>query len=288
MKMGRNREATGKTRVGRPALNQAKKSSLAIILILITAGIIFWVMQMGQKAERTVPVAMLSQNVYKNQVITEDMFKQYDMLEAEYEKYALVNSSGATQRRILLWDERSKVINGFAAYPLMANTYAEYRNFIKSRIDNNDNALYSFPGKFLTPLEIEGADLEAFKTYLMPGDRLTIEAVYVQSVQTEETNEYGDKINKTIDVFKTETVFGDIMVADIKNSSGDSVLDIYANYRNLPVWDQAKMDASTTFKQSTQAKTLVVALTPEEKERYYYFLSKKEIKFKASLPQRID
>ena len=41
-------------------------------------------MMMGQKAERTVTVAMLAENVYKNQVITEELLKPYEMLEGEF------------------------------------------------------------------------------------------------------------------------------------------------------------------------------------------------------------
>ena len=288
MKLGRKVVETSVTGYGRPAANQVKKSSLAILLIIITAGLIFWVMQMGQKAEETIQVTLLAQNVYKNQLITEDMLKPYDMLVAEYEKYALVSSDGATKRKLLLWSEKDKVVNGFAAYPLMIDTYAEYRNFIKSRVDNTDNALYSFPGKYLVPLTIDGADLDAFKTYLKPGDRLTIEAVFNETISVESVDEYGTVTKTDVDTFKTETVFGDILTADIKNSSGESILDIYANYRELTVWDQAALDASASFKDKTRAQTLVVALTPEEKERYYYYLSKGNIKFKASLPQRID
>ena len=164
----------------KPSKNQSKKSLPIIITVIVTALLITWVYSMGRKAEETVQVCMTSQNIYKNQVITESMLQPYDMLKGEFEKFSTVTSSGTKQRRILLWDERSMIINSFAAYPLQANNYCEYRNFIKSRVDNKDNVLYSFPGKEIINLDIGVDDLSAFKTFLQPGDRVNITAMYSQ------------------------------------------------------------------------------------------------------------
>ena len=83
-------------------------------------------------------------------------------------------------------------------------------------------------------------------------------------------------------------MFSDIMVADLINNAGESILDIYADYRDKSVYEQAQLDSSQTFKDSVEPRTLLVALTPEEKERYYYFLSKENVEFKMSMPQRVE
>mgnify|MGYP000858987062 CR=1 FL=1 len=287
MKLGRNKK-DNLNMLSRPAVNQAKKNLLLIVLILITAALIYWVMMMGQKAERTVTVAMLAENVYKNQVITEELLKPYEMLEGEFEKYALINSEGQTKRRILLWSEKDMVINSFAAYPLKKDTYAEYRDFIKSRTDNSDNVLYSFPGKEIVTLSIGQEDMEAFKTFLKPGDRLNVQAVFSERVTVEKDDGYGGTITEQVDTFKTETVFGDIMVADLLNSDGESILDLYASYREMSTWEQAELDKSSNFKERTSPQTLLIALTPEEIERYYYYISKSNVEFNVSMPQRIE
>lgn len=288
MKLGRRRNNEGvKDALSRPALNESKKNLNIYVIGGVTLLLILWVVYMGLKADRTVKVVMLNQDVYKNQVITEDMLKPYDMLQAEFEKYAVVDSNGTKKRRLILWDERNKIINAFAAYPLKKDTLLEYRDLIKSRLDNKDTVMYSFPGKEIVPLKIEQQELEAFKSFLRPGDRLNVQAVFSEKVTVTESDGYGGVMTNKIDVFKTETVFGDIMVADLLNAKGESILDIYEWYNTLSVWDQAKLDASQQFRDRTTPRTLLVALTPDEKERYYYYLSKPNITFKVSLPQRV-
>lgn len=286
MKIGR-RVKESQARINKPVQNKIKRDMLLIVIIAVTAVLIFVVYSLGKKAEQTVRVAMMARDVYKNEVITESMFKPYDMVQSEYEKYAVVKSDGTSARRVLLWDEIGVVINGFAAYPLQSGTYAEYRNFIKTRIDNSDNVLYSFPGKEIVPLEINATELRAFKTFLQPGDSLNIEAIYSQDEVVKTEDEYGGISSEKISIFKSETVFRDIMIADLLNKEGKSILDIYASYNEATVYEQAQMDKSAAFQESTEPTVLLVALTPEEKTRYYYYLSKKDVTFKISMPQRI-
>lgn len=274
--------------VGKPAKNQSKKNLYLILIVVVTSLLIVWVYSMGRKAENTVRVIMLKENVYKNQVITEDVLKPYDMLVGEFEKFAVVNSGGVRNRRVLLWEEKDMIINSFAAFPLKANTYAEARDFIKSRVDNSDNVLYSFPGKDIIKLDIATNDLQAFKTFLQPGDRLNISAVYSTTETIMETDSFGSTTRNTVDTFKTERVFQDIMIADLLNSNGESILDIYAKYKDMTAYQQANLDSSQSFRESVTPASLLVALTPEEKERYYYFSGKSQVEFKASLPQRVE
>jgi len=261
MRLGRNKGAKNNMMAGRPARNQSKKNLYLAFIIIITALLILWVYSMGRKAEDTVTVVMLKDNVYKNQVITENMLQPYEMLVGEFEKFAVVNENGVKTRRILLWDEMDMIINSFAAYPLKANTYAEVRDFIKSRVDNSDNVLYSFPGKDIIKLDIATQDLQAFKTFLQPGDRLNISAVYSTTETILEDDGYGGTIKNTVESFKTEDVFRDIMLADLLNSNGESILDIYASYKDMTVYEQANLDASQSFKESVTPVSLLVALT---------------------------
>mgnify|MGYP001170039511 FL=1 len=288
MKISKKKSNTTGVGINRPRANQARKLLLLLLIIGITAGLIMWVMQIGEQAERTVTIVMIAKPVYKNQVITEDLLKPYDILEGEFEKYVVVDSNGQKKRRLILWEERNQILNSFAAYPLQKDTYAEYRSFIKRRVDNTDNVLYSFPGKELVPLEIARGELDAFKTFLKPGDRLNIQAIFTEKVTVPESDGFGGTVNNTVEIYQSETVFGDIMIADLLNSKGESILDIYSNYERLSIWDQAKLEATQSFQERTTPATLLLALTPEEKERYYFYLSKSNVKFKVSMPQRIE
>ena len=185
-------------------------------------------------------------------------------------------------------EEIGEIINSFAAYPLQKGEYAEYRNFVKARLDNTDSVLYTFPGKELVPLDVGKNELRTFKTFLEPGDKLNIQAIFSEKVTQKVPDGYGGMTNQQVEVFRTETLFQDIMVADLLNQSGQSILDIYADYNDRTVWQQAQMDSSADFQESTEPQTLIVALTPEETERYYYYKSKSNAEFKVSLPQRTE
>lgn len=288
MKIGRGRNNSTTVAVGNPAKNQRRKNLYIILILAITMILIAWVYTMGRKAEETVTVCMTSQNIYKNQVISEDMLMPYDMLRGEYEKFSVVDDGGVKRRRVVLWDERDVILNTFAAYPIQANTYCEYRSFIKSRTDNSDNVLYSFPGKEIVPLEIATNELQSFKTFLQPGDRVNITAVFSQRETLIEDDGFGGQTRTQIDTFKSEDVFNDIMIADLINNAGESILDIYADYNNRTTYEQAQLDLSQTFQDSVEPRTLLVALTPDELDRYYYYLSKSQVEFKMSLPQRVE
>lgn len=287
MKIGKNRnQATG----GIASLPQDKanrRNIYSIIIAVVTAILVVWVYSLGLAATKTVEVIMLSQNIYKNQQIVESNLHPYSMLKAEYDKYSTINADGTTKRRVLLWDERDLVVGTYAAYPLKKETYAEYSDFITSRTDNSDNVLYSFPGKNTLKLSIEGSSLTAFKSYLKPGDRLTIIATYTEDAETAMRDEAGGFSSEKTSTYHSEPVLKDLVLADMLNSAGDSILDLYSEYNTLSTYQQAARDADEAWQTKTEPATILVALTPEEEDLYYFYQSKQGIKFEVSMPQRI-
>lgn len=294
MKVGKKKENNNKMDVGavsrNPKLNQSKKTGSILVVLAVTIGLIAWVISVGKKAEATVSVVQIKEPIYKNQVLTIDDVEKYDMLQGEFEKYAIKNEDGTYSRRLVLWDEIGDIIgtSPFAAYPLQGGQLLEYRSILNSRIDNSDSVLYSYPGKDVVKLDIATSDLSTFKTFLQPGDRLNVEALYSDTVKVKEKGSYGEEEEVDKEIFRTETVFGSIMIADLLNSNGESVLDIYTNYNDLSVTEQAALDADSDFQKSVEPTSLLVALTPEEKERYYYYKSKGDVEFTLSLPQRAN
>lgn len=281
MKLGHRSD---NNRVARTVINNQKRNVILGALIVVTILLIVWIIMVGKQAERTIAVCMLSQDVYKNQTITADMLVEYDMIEAEFEKYAITKNDGTTSRRIVLWSERNALIGTFAAYPLQNNTVAMYDNFISERVDNSDSVLYSFPGKEIVAVDIIESDLDAYKTFLQPGDRVNITAVY--NVSAESDSDVSGQEYK-VDTVRTEGVFKDIMVADLLNSDGESILDIYESYNQMTVYEQAQMDKDEDFQKSVEPSSLLLALTQEELQEYYKCLNK-NCTFKMSLPQRVE
>lgn len=285
MKIGRRAE--GRVKSTKPDKNNSKKNLLLGGVLAVTVVLIVWVYSMGRKAEQVVSVVMLNENVYKNQVITESVLKEYQMLSGEFEKYAIQQDDGSIRRRIILWEERDKILNSFAAYPLQKDTVAMYNNFVKSRTDNSDTVMYSFPGKEIVSFELGETDLDAYKTFLQPGDRVTITALYTieEEVYTDDGN--GNIEKERVEVQKQEIAFRDVMLADLLNSNGRSILDLYEEYNDKTVYQQASLDASDSWIDQTEPDTMLVALTPEELIRYYAFINK-EAEFRMSLPQRTN
>ena len=277
MKIGNRKEKASRT--VNPSKNQSKRNFLLLIM---------WVYRLGKKAEETVSVVMWKDSVYKNQVITESMMVEYKMLKGEFDKYAIENDDGTKSRRIILWEERNKIINNFAAYPLKPNTIAFVSDVIISRTDNTNTVLYSFPGKNIVSLQLAENDLRTFKTYIEPGDRVNVTAIYTAEETVEYEDEYGKLKHEKVTTTRQEIVFRDIMVADILNNDGESVLDLYASYKEMTSWRQAQLDADESWQKRTQPTTLLVALTPEEEALYYDYMSKDQVEFMMSLPQRID
>lgn len=267
-------------------INKGKSFMPIATVCAVTVVAMAWVGFTGRKAEETVSVVMIKEPMYKNEVLTEDNMMEYKMIRAEYDKYAIKRSDGTVTQRLILWKDKDKAINTFAAYPLQKESLLEARSLIVSRVDNTDSVLYAFPSKEIVELEVGGSELNSFKTFLQPGDRVNVDAIFSERIQREKSDGYGGTVMEDVEVSKTEPVFTSIMIADIINGQGQSVLDIYQKYNNATVQEQAALDASDEFRQQTEPKTLLVALTPDEKDRYYQFLSKNNNKFRISLPQR--
>ena len=287
MKIGKNGSKTPKVS-SKVSKNHNKNNTLIIVAAVITVLLISWVYAMSRKAQETIPVVMYTRSIYKNELIQSDMIAQYDMLKGEFDKYAVKQKDGTMKRRVVLWKEANKMVGTYSAYTHKANTVAEYTDVIRSRVDNSDNVLYSFPGKNIVTLDVGDSDLKAFKTFLQPGDRINVVAIYRTSESVKVDDGYGGTTQKEVEVYKEETIFPDIMLADLLNQQGASILDIYASYEEKTVYQQAALDASETFQQSVTPETMLVALTPEEEEIYYYYLGKDDIEFRISLPQRAD
>jgi hypothetical protein len=269
--------------VHKTSLNEGKSLVPVIAVGAGIVGAVVYVSLVGRNASKSIQVAQLKSSVYKNQPITLDMLQPYDMLQAEYDKQIMstANSDGTVEKRLVAWKDVQGYLSqgAFAAYQLPKESFLDLRTLMTSRVDNSDSVLYSFPGKEVVQLEVNGADLNAFKTFIQPGDKVNIDAIYSEDMQSG---------NDRVKIYRSEPVFTGIMIADIINSSGASVLDMYAEYNAMSEVDKAALDNDATWKEQTEPSSLLVALTPDEKDSYYKFLNRDNVKFKVSLPQRAD
>lgn len=279
MRIGRK----SSNKASNPSKNNSTKNLAIILVIAVAVMLIIWVYMLGQKAQRTVKVIMYNQDIFKNQVITADMLTEYDMAEVEFEKYAVENKDGSKTRRIWLFEEAPTLVNTFAAYPLHKDTVAFKRDVITSRVDNSDSVLYSFPGKDIIELNVDKKALTAFKTFLQPGDRVNVTALFKEKTRLDDADTGN---SEEIETLREEPFLKDVMIADLLNQDGQSILDIYASYNMRTTYEQAQLDASEAFQKSVEPNTLLIALTPEEIRRYYEYMNISDVVFNMSLPQR--
>ena len=88
------------------------------------------------------------------------------------------------------------------------------------------------------------------------------------------------------EVTRYEPVFSDIVLADMLNDNGDSILDMYEYYDTLTTYQQANLDASDDWADQTTPDTILVALTPEEMDTLSFYNSKSDVEFSVTIPQR--
>lgn len=284
MKIGKSKDK------GMVASRPKKNASMSVLAIAgvaaVTVAMIVWVQSIGRKAEETVSVMMVNQAVHKNEQITSDMIKEYAMITAEAEKYA--DPSGGSYSRLIPYSEDniSAVSGMVSAYALPQDTLLMTNMLVNNVIDNSDTVLYSYPGKNLITLTAGTGDLQAFKSFINPGDRINITTIYSEQENVFKTDENGERVQEQVDVFKEENLFTDILLADILNADGDSILDLYTYYNSLDVYAQVELSNDEEWEEQVTPETLLVALTPEEETRYYQYLSKDNAEFHISLPQR--
>lgn len=272
---------------------------LAILIIAACVGATFFLWVFVSAKTRTISVCMWNGNHAKNSVVNADAVVEYKMLIGEYESYA--TTDGVTAR-IIKWEDRALLNGRYCTRNVYGATVVMLDDLMDEKINNTDMLLYNFPGREIVSLSVGESDMEAYKRFLMPGDRINITAVISveKEVRTEDISQEGTAANPfssgssssgkgdvlTEEVITTEPLFDSIYIADMLNSDGESVLDLMERFNALTPAQQAQMAASDSWKEQTTPETLLVALTKEELLRYYKYADRKGITFRVSLPQR--
>lgn len=300
MKAGK---AKAKTAAG--AGVKATQWMLALLIIFLCVGATAFLWVFVSAKTQTIQVCMWEQNHAKNSPVTTDAVVPYDMLLAEYETYAVQGTDGVTSR-IIKWEDRALLNGRYCTRNVYGATIVMIDDLMDKKINNKDMLLYNFPGREIVSLEIGSSDMEAFKSFLVPGDRINITAV-IKSEKIVDATTVGDetststqtatdlfntdsKSNKnqevTEEVITTEPLFDSIYIADMLNKDGESVLDLMERYNSMTATQQAQLANSDSWKEQTKPETLLIALTKEELLRYYKYAQKDGVTFRVSLPQR--
>lgn len=250
---------------------------LTCILVGITLAVIVGMeVYTSMKQGNLVEILTFNCDVQKDVQITEDMFEKTVMPLSEYEKYGVVEVGGESRRQIVLWDDRSRILEQpiYSQYFMHSHTPVTWFSVSPKRSIKN-SYLYSMEGELLK-LDISG---EEFGDFIVPGDRITVRTVYQEpsyylptfqefSSSNGKTGVNGDNKAVSTSVTKVEEVFNNAVILDMLNGDGASIYDIWYKWLDQPVDVQEAALKDDTFKSLTKPSTILMSLPAEEIEAY--------------------
>lgn len=254
--------------------NKAKFSTqiiIIVILILGVAGVIFVNWWMSKDMRDTVEVAVFKSNVAQNAYISAGMIDKMEMTTADYKRAAIVKMSDGTERRqIVLYSDAKSIVGKYAANYVRMNTPIYY-DAVTTEYTKANSYLYQMDGTELLKIDV---DPKQFGDIIVPGDKLNIRITYDESTYKiiSETDYLQlsdeEKLGLQGVSSKTELMFSEVTILDMLNSDGESIFDKYYALMSLPEKQQRAKIADSNFQKAIEPKSVLIAVTPEEAERY--------------------
>lgn len=246
--------------------NTSKGFTVFAVLAAVVIGV-FVVNAISSAALRdTVEVVSFRSAVPQDGLIKEDNMVKMSMMAGEYKARGL--SGDGKKRGIVLWKEKDKINNTYAAYYIRQDTPV-YWDAVGSESYKQYAYLYSMDGELLKI----SMDAELFGEMLVPGDRVNVRAAYTETVYTLPSEEefylqMQTGLQTSTTVNRQILLFNNVAILDMLNSNGESIFDKYYDLLALPKSEQVKIINSEDFKESVKPTEILLNVTPEEADRY--------------------
>lgn len=259
--------------------NNASRSKNRLLGIIIAACVIVFICIMAAissaETKKTITVVRIKSDtpISANSLITDDMLEAYDMYYKEFQQYGTMKfSDGSTRSTIVRWNDKDLVVGKrYAAYYMRGGTVLFWDSTISDQTRKN-SYLYSMSGELLN---IQMTTTQDFGDMVVPGDTLNVRATYTAKVYNLPTEqEYklnsanGAAASDGVEITKTDSLFSEVTILDMLNSSGNSIFDIYYQYIAATKAEQQAMLKDDGFLQSVQPASILVECTAEEVEHY--------------------
>lgn len=259
--------------------NNASRSKNRLLGIIIAACVIVFICIMtaisSAETKKTITVVRIKSDtpISANSLITDDMLEAYDMYYKEFQQYGTMKfSDGSTRSTIVRWNDKDLVVGKrYAAYYMRGGTVLFWDSTISDQTRKN-SYLYSMSGELLN---IQMTTTQDFGDMVVPGDTLNVRATYtakVYNLPTEQeyklNNANGEAASDGVEITKTDSLFSEVTILDMLNSSGNSIFDIYYQYIAATKEEQQAMLNDDGFLQSVQPASILVECTAEEVEHY--------------------
>ena len=259
--------------------NNASRSKNRLLGIIIAACVIVFICIMtaisSAETKKTITVVRIKSDtpISANSLITDDMLEAYDMYYKEFQQYGTMKfSDGSTRSTIVRWNDKDLVVGKrYAAYYMRGGTVLFWDSTISDQTRKN-SYLYSMSGELLN---IQMTTTQDFGDMVVPGDTLNVRATYTAKVYNLPTEqEYklnsanGAASSDGVEITKTDSLFSEVTILDMLNSSGNSIFDIYYQYIAATKAEQQAMLNDDGYLQSVQPASILVECTAEEVEHY--------------------
>jgi len=264
----------------------SKTMQVSIILGVIVAIVIGLNFYSQMEMRKVVEIVKLKVSVPQDGFVTQDMMYKDTMPVSEYEKSGIYTLSDGTKRRqIVLWEDRHRIQNAYAAYYIRQDTPL-YWDSLTKETPKKYSYLYKMDGELLKV----NLDAKEFGRMLVPGDKINVRVTYTDTVYTLPTErefmiQQQTGIQPQTTVTRNELLFNSVTVLDILNAQGESIFDIYYQLLALPRAEQLRIIESSDFQKQVEPSQILLNVTPEEVDRYVR-ISGKSPKFTMTLLPR--
>jgi len=249
--------------------SQSKKVGIALALVVVV--VVLFNFYSSFQLRQSVDIALLRVSLPQGGMIVEDNLVRGTMVRMEYEKRGLVQlSDGTIRRAIVLWEDRSRILNTHATNFIRRDTPI-FWDSLGREIPRRFSYLYKMDGELLKL----GINADQFGEMLVPGDRVNVRASFMEQSFVLPTEREFQLMQQTGVRPQTTTprqikLFNNVAVLDILNGDGESIFDIYYRLLVLPRAAQVEMVNSEEFKTQVAPAHILLNVTPEEADRYMH------------------
>lgn len=273
-----------------PKKNALGRFVAILVAVAVMGGLMIWVTSQNTEFQKTVSVVMWNSPISVSEIIRDDgkQLKKYDMYYKEFMNYGTYEDNGEVKRSIVLWDEREQLFGKYAATFQRSGTVAFWDNLVSNK-EHSNTYLYKIKNKEF--LKMQGFAPSEYGEILVPGDHINVRVAYEDvdyTLPPEELVMLQQQNTEPPKVIKREMLFSDVAIVDMLNGSGESIFDAFYELMALPATQREEMVNSDEFKTRVSPDSYLLALTPEQIDKYVYIMKKSGITITVTILPRTE
>lgn len=273
-----------------PRKNALSKFVAILVAVAVMGGLMFWVTSKNTEFKKIVSVVMWDAPVGVSEIIREDgkQLKKYDMYYKEFVNYGTyTDADGTTKRAVVLWDEREQLYGKFVSNYQRQDTLVFWDSVVISK-ERSNPYLYKIKNKEF--LKMNGFSPSEYGDILVPGDHINVRVAYEDDDYTLPPEELVmlHQSGEPPKIIRQEMLFSDVSIVDMLNGSGESIFDAFYELLALPATERERLVEDETFKDKIAPDAYLLALTPEQIDKYIYITKKSNVTITVTVLPRTD